>query len=169
MSRFPLRHQKGFTLVELLVVIAIIGILATLLLLQLGTARSRARDAKRIADVNQIRSAIELYFDDNGIYPPNITSTELGSYLTQVPVDPLPPTLVYGYITRDATRLQYHIWTELEVRAVGAMQADADIDSSTWTGPGSLRTGGSTANGVTETCANTILTDRECVYDQGQR
>ena len=63
------KNQKGFTLVELLVVIAIIGILATLLLLQLGVARSTAKDAKRIADINQVRTALELYFDDNGQYP----------------------------------------------------------------------------------------------------
>ena len=47
-------------MVELLVVIAIIGVLATLLLLQLGVARQRARDAKRIADINQVRTAVEL-------------------------------------------------------------------------------------------------------------
>ena len=63
------KNQKGFTLVELLVVIAIIGILATLLLLQLGVARQRARDAKRIVDISQVRTAAELYFDDAGQYP----------------------------------------------------------------------------------------------------
>src|ERR1051326_4386643 len=91
------RKQKGFTLVELLVVIAIIGVLATLVLLQLGTARARARDTKRITDINQIRTAVESYFEDNGgTYPTTIDQTTLGKYLTKVPVDPL-TAQPYGY------------------------------------------------------------------------
>ncbi len=159
------RLSKGFTLVELLVVIAIIGILATLLLLQLGVARQRARDVKRIADVNQIRSAVELYYDDNGKYPADITATELSKYMTHVPADPLDGTVKYGYKTKNASQLNYQIWTELEQKAVGALNADADIDASGWSGAGNARGG---ANGATETCANTDITDKECVYDQGQ-
>jgi len=159
--------SKGFTLVELLVVIAIIGILATLILLQLGVARSRARDVKRIADVNQLRSAIELYFDDNSAkYPLDITVTELGDYLTQIPNDPLVNTTTYGYKVKDASRLQYQVWSELERKAGGALSGDADIDASTWTGAGNVRGG---ANGAIETCANNLITDKECVFDQGQK
>lgn len=160
------RLSRGFTLVELLVVIAIIGILATLLLLQLGVARQRARDVKRIADVNQIRSAVELYYDDNGKYPADITDVTIGKYITHVPMDPLDGTVTYGYKTKDNTQLQYQIWTELEQKAVGALNADADIDASAWTGPGNARGG---ANGSVETCANSNITDKECVYDQGQQ
>ena len=77
-------------MVELLVVISIIGILATLLLLQLGVARQRARDAKRIVDISQTRTAAELYFDDAGQYPQVATWNALGTlfipkYMTQLP------------------------------------------------------------------------------------
>ncbi len=63
------KSKSGFTLIELLVVIAIIGLLATLSIVAVGPARARARDAKRLSDVKQIRTALELYYDGNGEYP----------------------------------------------------------------------------------------------------
>lgn len=62
-------NKKGFTLVELLVVIAIIGLLATLAIVALNSARAKARDAKRVGDVKQVQTALELYFNDEGGYP----------------------------------------------------------------------------------------------------
>jgi prepilin-type N-terminal cleavage/methylation domain-containing protein len=61
--------QKGFTLIELLVVIAIIGLLASVVLLALNSARAKSRDAKRAADIRQVMSGLELYFNDCGSYP----------------------------------------------------------------------------------------------------
>ena len=55
------KEQSGFTLIELLVVIAIIGILASVVLASLNSARGKARDAKRKSDVHQITTAINLY------------------------------------------------------------------------------------------------------------
>lgn len=64
-----MRKQRGFTLIELLVVIAIIGLLSTLAVVALNSARLKARDAKRVADVKQIQTALELYFNDQSGYP----------------------------------------------------------------------------------------------------
>lgn len=64
-----MKKQKGFTLIELLVVIAIIGMLSTLAVVSLNSAREKSRDAKRIADVRQIQTALELYYQDNNGYP----------------------------------------------------------------------------------------------------
>ena len=61
--------RKGFTLIELLVVIAIIGLLATLAVVALNNARQKSRDARRISDIKQIQTALELYYNDEGNYP----------------------------------------------------------------------------------------------------
>lgn len=61
--------NKGFTLIELLVVIAIIGLLSTLAVVALNSARQRSRDAKRVADIRQIQTALELSFSETNAYP----------------------------------------------------------------------------------------------------
>lgn len=71
-------NKKGFTLIELLVVIAIIGLLSTLAVVALNTARTKSRDAKRISDVKQIQTALELYYADKGNYPTQADGAELG-------------------------------------------------------------------------------------------
>ncbi len=61
--------KKGFTLIELLVVISIIGLLSTVAALSLNSARSKARDAKWLADKTQIIKALNMYYNDNGTWP----------------------------------------------------------------------------------------------------
>ena len=59
------KQKKGFTLIELLVVIAIIGLLASIVLVAVGPARAKARDAKRQSDIRQISSAMEMALSDS--------------------------------------------------------------------------------------------------------
>ena len=101
-------RKSGFTLIELLVVISIIGILASLVLANLNTARAKARNVQRRSDLKQVQVALELYYDTNKAYPttnawwgncsdygshpttgangwvPNLAPT----YMAQLPVDP---------------------------------------------------------------------------------
>ncbi len=104
---------SGFTLIELLVVIAIIGLLSSVVLASLSSARIKARDAKRKEDLHQIQNALMLYYDAYGYYPPAKPQTSCGGtdvwatsngtcggqwlttdpnfykYMSSVPVDPL--------------------------------------------------------------------------------
>lgn len=76
------QNRKGFTLIELLVVIAIIGLLSTLAIVALGNAQTRARDAKRLADVKQIQTALALYFNESTkVYFPFEVNTGAGEIL----------------------------------------------------------------------------------------
>jgi prepilin-type N-terminal cleavage/methylation domain-containing protein len=71
--------SKGFTLIELLVVVAIIGILATVVLSSLGSARTRARDARRLSEMKSFQTALEAYYLDYNQYPPIKASTFNGN------------------------------------------------------------------------------------------
>ncbi len=61
--------NRGFTLIELLVVIAIIGLLASIVMVSLNSARAKGRDANRQATLHQLRNALELYATSVGTYP----------------------------------------------------------------------------------------------------
>ena len=62
-------NKKGFTLIEMLIVVAIVGLLASVVVLGIGNARERARDAKRAGDIRQIQNAAEAYYASNNFYP----------------------------------------------------------------------------------------------------
>ena len=64
-----LNKRGGFTLVKMLVVIAVIGLLASMVLIGLGGARPAARDARRISDLRQLQTVVELFFQSKDRYP----------------------------------------------------------------------------------------------------
>jgi type II secretion system protein G len=104
-----IKNNKGFTLIELLVVISIIGMLSSVVLASLNTARAKARDAERLAEIRQIQNALELYYNDNGHYPDVCGAASSGvyvagwptllssSYIGSMPIDPINTAGQYGY------------------------------------------------------------------------
>lgn len=73
-------RRKGFTLIELLVDIVIIGFLLTVVFVVFTNSRSKTRDVKRVANINQIQKGLELYFNSQGAYPnPGEINLELGT------------------------------------------------------------------------------------------
>lgn len=152
--------KKGFTLIELLVVIAIIGILSSVVLASLSTARQKSRDAKRISDVGQIQLALELFFDANQSYPRTahvassltqeggVIALTTAGFLPQTPVPPAGGSAKYYYRGRVSatnppaaadecnavgeTCTSYIVAVTLERTDNTVLTTDADVDASAW-------------------------------------
>lgn len=98
-------NKKGFTLIELLVVISLIGILSTLVVANMNSARERARDGQRKSDLRNIQTGLRLYYNDSNDYPATAgmpwgspwTGTGGATYMNILPKDPLSPTQDYVY------------------------------------------------------------------------
>ncbi|MFZ3011463.1 MAG: type II secretion system protein [Minisyncoccia bacterium] len=75
MKNFSKNFKSGFTLIELLVVVAIIGVLASVVLASLNTARGKGADAAVKANLANIRAQAELLYDTWGNYAVDATPT----------------------------------------------------------------------------------------------
>ncbi len=126
--------SRGFTLIELLVVIAIIGILSSIVLASLNTARQKGRDTRRLADVKQIQLALELYYDANGGYPNAISTSTLVTpgYISSVPTHPSNHAAYsYAGLGSGVTCSKYHLGASLESATHNALSGDADTSGAT--------------------------------------
>ena len=116
--------QRGFTLIELLIVVAILGLLASIVLVGLGGARARARDARRISDLRETQNALELYYSANGKYPAftgtgqwdNMSGAITGGGLgiSRMPKETLAGHAAYQYSTEGGSYQSYVLSAKLE-------------------------------------------------------
>jgi prepilin-type N-terminal cleavage/methylation domain-containing protein len=140
--KIKFHKQRGFTLIELLIAIAIIVVLSSLTLANYSTSRMKARDAQRINDLTQIKTALELFYNHNGYYPQSncgwdcneyrvsynsswdSLATDLAPYLSPLPKDPINTSnapwnansysYAYGNVGRTTYKPQYDLTTQLE-------------------------------------------------------
>lgn len=126
--------NKGFTLIELLVVIAIIGILSSVVLASLNSAREKSRDAKRISDIKQLQLALEFYYDAEGGYPSAISTANLVTpgYIATIPTDPV-GNGSYSYAAIGTGCTDYHIGATLEDADHSVLNSDVDATASSGT------------------------------------
>lgn len=133
MNIFSARSRHGFTLIEILVVMAIIGILATVGGGSYVTSRVRGRDAERKSSLGQVQRALELYYNDYGVYPQGDNAMISGCganadefcdwggefsdannvYMGQLPSDPREPARQYAYETSSDGQ-KYRLYAVLE-------------------------------------------------------
>jgi prepilin-type N-terminal cleavage/methylation domain-containing protein len=76
MQFFAKKKKKGFTLIELLVVIAIIGILATIVIVNVNSARQKAKDTAVKGSLDSLRASAEMFYDTNSTYVGVCTSAD---------------------------------------------------------------------------------------------
>lgn len=140
-------NKKGFTLIELLVVISIIGILSSVVIASLNTAREKARDTNRITDLKQLQLALELYYDSNSSAYPVALSSLAPTYIQTVPTDPRSGDQ-YKYSWNPLSNpSSYHIGAILENSGSSVLSSDADLDSTSYGG-------GSKFNGNSSNCSS---------------
>ena len=104
-------RTRGFTLIALLLVIAIIGLLASIITASPSSTQAKARDARRMEDLDAIKKALVLYSADHAGYPLSVSTTTLdgtdaisqalvaANVIPAVPKDPKDPTYTYDYST----------------------------------------------------------------------
>lgn len=133
-------REAGFTLVEIMVVVVIIGLLATVVVLNVLPSQDRARIEKARADIGRIEQAIEMFRLDMGRYPTTDEGLEVlvtapgdprlaarypdGGYINRLPEDPWGGAYEYLFPGENG---RYDIWTLGADGRPGGEDANADI------------------------------------------
>jgi len=146
------RLKRGFTLIELLVVVSIIAMLTALIMVNFNAARERARDVQRKSDLDNVKKALRMYYNDNGKYPTNSVDNKIvgcgtgaspaacnwGSgwtrqtmtYMKILPQDPIQGQ-TYSY-QQQASGQDFRLWATLENKSDGDITKSQTRCSGSW-------------------------------------
>ncbi len=166
------RSFAGFTLIELLTVIAIIGLLASIVIVGLDTARAKSRDGKRIADIKQLQLSLELFFDANGGYPANLSKL-VPTYESSIPQPPGGTLqLDYSYSPLNANCTSFHLGAALELSSNSYLTDDSDAPAGTAASNCPNPSGGDNTptarfDGTANLCSGTTAAATDLCYDVG--
>lgn len=133
-----MKIKKAFTLIEILVVVTIIGLITSIAVVSYTSINKNSRDARRKADLEQIRAALEMYRSNNNTYP---TALDIlitpPVYIQSVPKDPKDPAFSYYYIgsASDYTLASQLEGTSICVSAPGTNSCGANNPCNYCLGP----------------------------------
>lgn len=112
-------HTKGFTLIELLVVMAVLAILASVVVPRYMDKADMARETVLRQDLQGLRTAIDQFYRDQGVYPPSLQALVDKRYIRAIPVDPItnsPQTWVV-IAPKDGSQTVFDVKTGAKQRA----------------------------------------------------
>lgn len=161
--------KRAFTLIEIMVAVAILAILTGIVLVSLQSTQQRARDNKRVGDINQLQLLLNQYYDQNKRYPLTLQSLVTDGYVSVLPVPPRAgetyfynPLRVAGY--SDSLCLAYHLGATLENTGSSQLAEDAGVTFDTY----NLCTGASGRfYGEQPTCSTTQASGADGCYNVG--
>jgi len=112
--------KRGFTLIESLVVITMMMVVIAIASVSYSSASKKNRDNRRVADLERIRTALELFRQEDlgGSYPASDGALVTGGYIDAWPVGPKGVTDTYTYV-RGGSNYTYLVTTTLETTGVG--------------------------------------------------
>ena len=134
-------NKKGFTLIELLVVITIIGILATGATSVYTSQIQKARDATRITSLNALKSWVEQFYQDDGVYPTPLNFNGVTIYTPKLPKDPKSwqasgkSSFEYAYVVWPDTNTILQQDYELSTTFENAWNLNSKANDDWWANP----------------------------------
>lgn len=122
-----MKTKKGFTLIELIVSIVIVALLSVVAMVNFSGSRAKARDSRRVADLEKIRMALEMARQLGTTYPSSLDYLVTNSFIQSIPSNPKGSAYSVSY-QRSAGNYKYEIGTSMEDLGSTNMAANGGLN-----------------------------------------